>query len=134
MQSADGFDFGQHGADFGGANILDADVIEGLMALGGDDDPGLLAELIDLYLDDAAQRMTVMLAALESGDCDTVGRAAHALKSASANMGAMEFSKLCLELEQNATSGNTQSDMKPRVEGMYSEVQSVLSRLKSQAS
>ena len=131
MQGVDGFDFGQHGADFGGAIILDASVIDSLIELGGDDDPGLLGELIDLYLDDAEQRMTIMLAALECGDCDSVGKAAHALKSASANMGALEFSKVCLELEQNAASGATQADMAPRVKGMYTEVEFVLARLKS---
>jgi HPt (histidine-containing phosphotransfer) domain-containing protein len=131
MQGAGEFDFGQHDAGLGGARILDPEVIDGLLALGGDDDPGLLGELIEMYLDDAEQRMTVMLAALESGDCETVGKAAHALKSASANMGALEFSKVCLELEQNATSGVQQGEMAPRVQNKYSEVASVMTRLKS---
>ena len=46
-------------------------------------------------------------------------------------MGALEFSKVCLEVEQNATSGVQQGEMAPRVQNMYSEVASVLTRLKS---
>jgi len=131
MQGLDGFDFGQHGEDFGGASILDAEVVDGLLALGGDDDPGLLGELIDLFLDDAEQCMTTMLAALESGDCATVGQAAHALKSASANMGALPFSNLLLELEQGAASGELQSNKAREAREMYAQVHSVLTRLKS---
>jgi len=82
--------------------IIDPAVIASLRELGGEDDPGLLTELIDMFLDDAPARMAEMRRALDEGDIDGIARAAHALKSSSANMGAMLFSKLCKEVEEMA--------------------------------
>jgi HPt (histidine-containing phosphotransfer) domain-containing protein len=88
--------------------VLDASVIQSLRELGGEDDPGLLVELIDLYLADAPQRMCEIENALATGDWKLLGRAAHTLKSASANIGALSLSALCRELEYKARSGDAQ--------------------------
>lgn len=88
--------------------ILDANVIQGLRELGGEDDPGLLVELIDLYLADAPQRMCEIENALATCDWKLLERAAHTLKSASANIGALSLSALCRELEFKARSGDAQ--------------------------
>src|SRR5689334_17807101 len=81
---------------------IDPTVIEGLRELGGAEDPGLLVELIDLYLADAPQRMTEIEQSLTSGDWTLLERAAHTLKSASANIGALGLSELCKQLECKA--------------------------------
>ena len=88
--------------------LIDARVIQGLRELGGDEDPGLLVELIDLYLADAPQRMGEIRQALTSGDWKLLERAAHTLKSASANIGALELSSICKELEAKARSCEAQ--------------------------
>jgi len=81
---------------------IDPAVIEALRELGGAEDPGLLVELIDLYLQDAPQRMAEIEQSLASGDWKLLERAAHTLKSASANIGALALSEVCRELECQA--------------------------------
>ena len=79
--------------------VIDLSVIEALRELGGEDDPGLVIELIDLYLLDAPERIRDIQKALASEDFDLLERAAHTLKSASANIGALSLSGFCKELE-----------------------------------
>ena len=79
--------------------VLDLTVIDVLLDLGG---PELLAELIELFLEDAPQRMTSLEMALHRSDAKGVRDAAHALKSSSANLGALLLSGVCRDLEEAA--------------------------------
>jgi len=114
-------------------DVLDASVIEGLRELGGEEDPGLLLELIDLYLADAPQRMSEIEQALASGDWKLLERAAHTLKSASANIGALSLSALCQELELKARSCDAQvcTSLYRRSSETYGRVESALRDLRS---
>jgi HPt (histidine-containing phosphotransfer) domain-containing protein len=76
--------------------------LDELRELGGTDDPGLIAELIEIFLIDAPLRLQEISQALDRGDLKIVERAAHTLKSSSANIGATGLSKLCTEMEQVA--------------------------------
>jgi signal transduction histidine kinase/DNA-binding response OmpR family regulator len=82
--------------------VLDMDVIQSLRELGGADDPGLVAELIDLFLQDAPARMDEVDEGLAAGDFQLLERAAHTLKSSSANIGALGLSGICFEIEKKA--------------------------------
>lgn len=84
--------------------VLDSGVLATLRELGGEEDPGLVCELIGLYLEDAPQRMAEIRSALATDDWRLLERAAHTLKSASANIGALGLSSLCKELETSARS------------------------------
>ena len=84
--------------------IIDMTIIEALRDLGGNEDPNLVVELIDLYLLDAPERIREIEEALDSHDFDLLERASHTLKSASANIGAAQLSALCSELEGMARS------------------------------
>src|SRR4051794_10421479 len=77
-------------------------VIESLKELGGEDDPGLVLELIGLFLQDAPQRMSDIQSSLARGDIGTLERAAHTLKSSSANIGAARLSSYCKSMEELA--------------------------------
>ena len=77
-------------------------VIEGLRELGGTEDPGLLLEIIGMFLEDAPQRIREIEQGLASGDIKLLERAAHTLKSASANVGAMQLSSVCKRIEEIA--------------------------------
>ncbi len=79
--------------------VLDLAVIDELRELGGEEDPQLLFELIELFLEDAPARLAEMEEALDAQNLDGMRRAAHTLKSSSANMGAVMFSQLCKDLE-----------------------------------
>lgn len=86
----------------GTQGVLDMQVIEGLRELGGDDDPGLLMEVIGMFLDDAPTRIQEIQQGLSSGDIKLLERAAHSLKSASANVGATRLSHVCKRIEDIA--------------------------------
>jgi HPt (histidine-containing phosphotransfer) domain-containing protein len=77
---------------------IDAQTIQSLRDLGSEDDD-LLGEVIELYLDDSQVRIETMRAALAASDAEQLSAAAHAMKSASANVGAMRVRKLCESLE-----------------------------------
>jgi len=79
--------------------ILDREVIATLRELGGEDDPALFVELVNLFLADTPERLQTMREALDKRDLTAVERAAHALKSSSANLGALGLSHLFREIE-----------------------------------
>lgn len=113
---------------------IDPATIETLLALGGDDDPGLLTELIDLYLEDAGERLQTLEAAVSRDDVETVARTAHALKSSSANIGALTFSLFCKDIEARARNKVDVADVADLVEqcgSMFSEVADVLRDIRS---
>ncbi len=84
--------------------VLDLDVIKSLRELGGEQEPGLVLELVDLFLSDAHRRLAEMQLALDRGNLDEVARAAHTLKSSAGSMGANLLSSLCTEIESLARS------------------------------
>ena len=79
--------------------ILDKGVIASLRELGGDDDPGLFIELVNMFLSDTPERMRALSEAMEKRDPTALERAAHALKSSSANLGALGLSGLFRDIE-----------------------------------
>ena len=79
--------------------VLDPGVIASLRELGGDDDPGLFIELVNLFLADTPERLRALSEAMEHRDPTALERAAHALKSSSANLGALELSALFRDIE-----------------------------------
>lgn len=87
--------------------VIDMHVIESLRELGGEDDPGLLLELIDMYLSDAPARLREVEVSLASGDIATLERAAHTLKSSSANLGAHGLATICKKIEELARTKQT---------------------------
>ena len=79
--------------------VLDQGVIASLRELGGEDDPGLFIELVNLFLSDTPERLHALSEAMEQRDPTALERAAHALKSSSANLGALELSALFRDIE-----------------------------------
>jgi HPt (histidine-containing phosphotransfer) domain-containing protein len=113
-------------------SVIDMSVIADLRELGGADDPGLLSELIDLFLNDAPARLRDVENGLASGEIKLVERAAHTLKSSSANIGALNLSAICKRIEELAR--NQEKDaIKPLLADTtrsYSEAESALRALK----
>lgn len=129
-QTPSEFPFTQHiHAGPEAAFVLAEKSIQELLFLGGE----LIVELVDLYIDDAAERVRLTAESFAAGDPEGVGRAAHALKSASANMGALPFSEICDELERLGHEGALTS-MGPwveQLESMYIEVRQALTALRA---
>ena len=85
------------------AKVLDAATFEALRANMGDD---FIGELIETFLEDSPQLIGEMKSALTANDTDTFRRAAHSLKSNSANFGATTLAGQARELEMMAREGN----------------------------
>jgi len=85
--------------------LLDENVLAELRAI-DPSNPDFVPALIALYLEDAPQRIEVLRRAIASGDAEATWRAAHALKSACANIGATRLVSMCGAIETGARSGN----------------------------
>jgi two-component system sensor histidine kinase/response regulator len=83
---------------------LDDATIRGLRELGSEDDD-VLAEVVDLYVDDAPSRIEAMRSAIAASDPEALSEAAHALKSSSGNVGAVKVREICQQLETTGREG-----------------------------
>jgi signal transduction histidine kinase/ActR/RegA family two-component response regulator/HPt (histidine-containing phosphotransfer) domain-containing protein len=80
---------------------LDQSVLNGLFEMVGPDAAaGLLRELIDAYAEDVPQRLVAIEGAIAQANPEALRQAAHALRSGSVNLGAVEVGQLCRTLEQ----------------------------------
>ncbi|HEX2572775.1 MAG TPA: Hpt domain-containing protein [Polyangia bacterium] len=70
-------------------------------------DIDLLSELVTLFLTDAPIRMALLHKAVATGPPLAIAEAAHTLKSASSNLGALRVVVLCNRLEVTARQGDT---------------------------
>ena len=100
---------------------VDPAAIADLRALQDDGEDGLLAELIALFLEDAALRLERLWDALGRGDAEVVEREAHALKGASGNFGARPLAGFCDRL-QKAGRENALSDAPALLAGLEAEL------------
>ena len=107
--------------------VIDREVLNNLLeAVGGDGE--FLAELLETFFADTPQQISTMHAALESQDSDEFRRAAHSLKSNSANFGAMDLSLKAKALEEMGKTGNLDQagEILAEVESEYAKVKSAL--------
>lgn len=87
------------------ARVLDMGVISTLKELGGEDEPDLFVELIDLFLENAGSNFRALREALDRSDAQAIERTAHTLKSSCGNVGAVGLSEACFKLEQLGRAG-----------------------------
>jgi HPt (histidine-containing phosphotransfer) domain-containing protein len=102
-------------------NLIDSEAWETLKSM---TDPVFLAELVDVYLQDAPEQIQQMRAGLASGDIEGVRRAAHSLKSNSASLGANRLANAARELEMIAKSSTLEGGnaMVVSIEAEYAEL------------
>jgi len=86
---------------------VDPQVLERMRALRGNGASDLVTRIIGVYLDDAPGRLRSMQEAVARGDAAGMGRAAHAFKSASANLGAKGLAELCVRMESLGRASST---------------------------
>jgi TMAO reductase system sensor TorS len=102
--------------------------LDAIRQLPGPNGALLVQKVIDAYLADTPPRVAQLRAAVDAGDADTVRRAAHALKSSSANVGAEQLSALCREIESLGRSGSVEA-AKALLTGVESQLPCVLATL-----
>lgn len=78
---------------------LDRAALDAIRRLQQPGQPDPLRIVFDLYRDSATSLMERIRLALDAGDAEELRRAAHSLKSSSANLGGQRFGTLCHELE-----------------------------------
>ncbi len=87
---------------------IDPRALDQVRELDGPEDRGLVARLVTMYLADSHRLTTAIETAAMQGDWGAMGRDAHTLKSASANVGAIEVVRLANALEELAHNPDTQ--------------------------
>ena len=90
---------------------LDEATLDGLRDLGADD----FHEVIELYLEEAGDRVEDLQAKLNVDDFWAVGSVAHSLKGSSASLGALRLASLCSEIEHSPRDST-------RLQGLVNEV------------
>jgi len=85
---------------------LDHSAIEAVRQLDPDGNDRLLARLIALYRDDSSQLLADIDNAMKTSDAEAVARAAHTLKSSSANLGATNVAAIARQIEHAARGGD----------------------------
>ena len=84
---------------------LDESVLAGLRELQEEDEPDILKELIELFLEEVPPQLAALRGAIEGGEASSVERIAHTLKGSSGNLGAVRMAAVCAELEKVGGSG-----------------------------
>jgi hypothetical protein len=85
--------------------VLDPATLQSLRDMQVDAGTGLFQELLDLFRSDAEPRIAEMRAAIETGDAGALRHAAHGLKGAASNLGAVSLASACLALERMGKAG-----------------------------
>ena len=101
------------------------------MEMAGDVD--FFQELIESFLTTSPPLVTELRQALEQEDASKLSRAAHTLKSGSADFGAMTLSGFCKELEMQGKAGSLDGadDLMAQVETEYEHVKAALEALQA---
>jgi two-component system sensor histidine kinase EvgS len=117
------------GAAPGEADRGDADSIaEGLRSFG---DAAVIAELIDLFLQDAPARLAQAREALTAGNAAGIVEAAHSLKGSARNLRAERLAQACEALEQVGKSEKIDATASPLGQA-EAELKKVTTLLKQQ--
>ena len=80
-----------------------------------------IRKMIDLFLDEAPERLTAARSGEQAGDLVAVAAAAHALKSSAQNFGASRLSNIAekIELQARANTSENLSTLLSDLEGAY---------------
>jgi HPt (histidine-containing phosphotransfer) domain-containing protein len=107
---------------------LDRKVLDFLRSPSRNGESSLLKRVIGIYMMSSSKLMETLHQAISLGDASAIQNAAHSLKSASGNLGAMALAELCNELESMGRAGTTASStsLLPVLELEYERVREAL--------
>jgi CheY-like chemotaxis protein/HPt (histidine-containing phosphotransfer) domain-containing protein len=117
---------GGRGVDEPRDALLDPAALDNIRAV--DEDGSVLDEVIQMYLDEAPEHRRKLAAAMAANDLADARAVAHALKSASLNVGAKTLGEMCRRLERQCKDGNTEglAELAAAVDAMIDRVQPAL--------
>jgi HPt (histidine-containing phosphotransfer) domain-containing protein len=112
--------------------LIDPKALEHIGAL--DEDGSVLDEVLQMYLDEAPQHRAKLQRAVAAADWAETRRIAHALKSASMNVGAKTLGEMCRRLERQCKEGDPAGleELAAAVDAMLERVQPALRKLMRQ--
>ena len=96
----------------------------------GEDDPEFLSEIIDSYLELTPPMIGELRAHVRAQDRKALGRAAHKIKSSSAQVGLSDFAGLCSKLQDSAPKGDIDGDLSGQVDAIESSFDRLRGSLK----
>jgi signal transduction histidine kinase/DNA-binding response OmpR family regulator len=109
---------------------LDHSAIEAVRQLDPDGQDRLLARLIALYRDDSSQLLADIDNGMKASDAEAIARAAHTLKSSSANLGATNVAAIARQIESSARNGDL-NDMMTSITKLRAQRTVALSELEA---
>jgi signal transduction histidine kinase/CheY-like chemotaxis protein len=106
---------------------IDRTRLDTIKSLEGQQQPGLLARVIQIYLKESPRVLQNMEQALQNGHMRMVFQLAHTLKSSSANLGALSLADLCRKMEGAGDLPPSQRDrLMASIQNEYNRVQFAL--------
>jgi CheY-like chemotaxis protein len=111
--------------------VLDLQTLERIRALHRPGGPNLLAKVVGIYLSSSQALIDALRAAASARNLPAILHAAHALRSSSANVGAVAFAELCRDLEAAAAAGDVDR-VGAQVERLLADYREVLHALDQQ--
>ena len=114
-----------------GSSPIDRSVLEGIRMLEGPGGHGLLEKVVTLYLSDSLKQMERIRSSAGTGDAESLRRAAHTLKSSSANVGATGVSDICRKIEEETGAGKPPAAGSPMLEKLENEYRSACKELQA---
>ena len=106
--------------------ILQRRALDNILALHRTGTPNILRRVISIYLESSPKLLTIIEQAIEASDSAKLYNAAHSLKSASANLGAVKLAKTCQQLEVNADAFTDTTELLIALKRQYNEVEKAL--------
>jgi HPt (histidine-containing phosphotransfer) domain-containing protein len=104
--------------------VLDPVVVETLRQLTTPGEPDVLAQVLDLFLQETPKRIERVQSAWRSGNTDEVHRTAHSLKGSTGNIGARAMFAVCRDLDERVRAGEL-SSVPALIESLVAEYQRV---------
>ncbi|NJN67022.1 MAG: hypothetical protein HC884_10075 [Chloroflexaceae bacterium] len=110
---------------------IDYEVLDLLQMTLGDDEPEILCELIETYLEDTPRLLAELRQSIAQNSADRLTRTAHSLKSSSAQLGALNLSTICQDLETRGRGGSLEgaAERIAQIEEEYQRVEQALSKV-----
>jgi two-component system, sensor histidine kinase and response regulator len=103
---------------------IDHEVLDALREMQGEGEPDFLAELAEIFEEDASRRLKELREALERGDAESLKQRAHALiKGSAANLGASRMAHMAARIEELAGSSGDLKEEEVVVTGLLEELQ-----------
>lgn len=112
--------------------LLEMAVINELKEMDDDleeDEIGFFQELTETFFEESDELLETIRQAIADGDSETIGKSAHSLKGASANIGANVLAEVCKDVEMKGKSGDI-SGIEPMIDTLEKIYNQTVTELK----